>query len=68
MSNVFVEMGSVYYMAFDFFWIAHELTQEQQFVGGTHPFTQLFQNNSNTKPFVWTDTADSIFDKIKRLC
>ena len=24
--------------------------------------------NTNTKPFVWTATADSIFDKIKRLC
>ena len=24
--------------------------------------------NTNTKPFVWTATADSIFEKIKRLC
>ena len=24
--------------------------------------------NTNTKPFVWTTTADSIFEKIKRLC
>jgi len=24
--------------------------------------------NTNTKPFVWTATADSSFEKIKRLC
>lgn len=30
---------------------------------------QFVQNyNSNTRPFVWTATADSILEKIKRLC
>jgi len=28
----------------------------------------LDQYNSNTRPFVWTDTAESILDKIKKIC
>jgi len=24
--------------------------------------------NANSKPFVWTATADAIFDKLQRLC
>ncbi|HYG73394.1 MAG TPA: IS630 family transposase, partial [Planctomycetota bacterium] len=28
----------------------------------------LRQHNANSKPFVWTATADQIFEKINRLC
>ena len=38
----------------------------KELVGKINHFVQLY--NKTTRPFVWTATADSILEKIKRLC